>query len=58
MSSRRPPSSFYEKGYHEVTTRELDEAAGLTKSALYYYIGQKEEALFQIHQKGDGCRHQ
>lgn len=42
---------FYEKGYHEATTRELAEAAGLTKSALYYYIGQKEEALFQVHQK-------
>lgn len=42
---------FYEEGYHEATTRELAEASGLTKGALYYYIGQKEAALFQVHQK-------
>jgi AcrR family transcriptional regulator len=30
------------KGYHATTTREIVEAAGVTKPMLYYYFGSKE----------------
>lgn len=42
-------SMFYERGYDNSNTRELAEAAGLTKSALYYYIPNKEAILFQLN---------
>jgi AcrR family transcriptional regulator len=40
---------FYEKGYDDTSTREIAEAAGLTKSALYYYIDRKEEILYYLN---------
>jgi len=40
---------FYERGYDNTNTRELADAAGLTKSALYYYIPNKESVLFQLN---------
>ena len=42
---------FYERGYDGTTTREIAEAAGLTKAALYYYIPSKEDVLFQLSLK-------
>jgi AcrR family transcriptional regulator len=40
---------MYEQGYDNMSTRGLAEAAGLTKSALYYYIPNKESVLFQVN---------
>jgi AcrR family transcriptional regulator len=40
---------FYEKGYDNATTREIAQAAGLSKSALYYYIDRKEEILYYLN---------
>jgi AcrR family transcriptional regulator len=40
---------FAEKGFGDTSTRELAEAAGLTKSALYYHIESKQSILFHIH---------
>lgn len=40
---------FREKGYHGTNTRELASAAGITKGALFYHVGHKEEVLVQIH---------
>jgi AcrR family transcriptional regulator len=40
---------MYEQGYDNMSTRGLAEAAGLTKSALYYYIPNKEMVLFQVN---------
>jgi AcrR family transcriptional regulator len=41
---------FREKGYHGTNTRELADAAGLTKGALFYHVGHKEEVLVRIHE--------
>ncbi|MEV5910601.1 TetR family transcriptional regulator [Streptomyces chartreusis] len=40
---------FYEHGYDKTSTRELAEAAQLSKSALYYYVPNKESVLFQLN---------
>jgi AcrR family transcriptional regulator len=40
---------FYEHGYDKASTRDLADAAQLTKSALYYYIPNKESILFQLN---------
>jgi Transcriptional regulator len=40
---------MFEQGYDNMSTRGLAEAAGLTKSALYYYIPNKETVLFQVN---------
>ncbi|MFF8360133.1 TetR family transcriptional regulator [Streptomyces chartreusis] len=40
---------FYEHGYDKTSTRELAEAAQLSKSALYYYVPSKESVLFQLN---------
>jgi AcrR family transcriptional regulator len=40
---------FRQKGYHGTNTRELAKAAGITKGALFYHVGHKEEVLIQIH---------
>jgi AcrR family transcriptional regulator len=39
---------FSTRGYHGTATRELAEAAGLTKGALFYHVGHKAEVLFAI----------
>jgi AcrR family transcriptional regulator len=39
---------FATKGYTETNTREIAELAQVTKSALFYYIGSKEELLYTI----------
>jgi AcrR family transcriptional regulator len=45
----RAAAMFYERGYDNTNTRELADAVGLTKSALYYYIPNKEALLFQLN---------
>lgn len=40
---------FYDRGYDNTNTRELADGAGLTKSALYYYIPNKEAVLYQLN---------
>jgi AcrR family transcriptional regulator len=40
---------FYERGYDNTNTRALADAAGLSKSALYYYVPSKEAILFQVN---------
>lgn len=39
---------FREKGYYGTSIRDLAEAIGLQKSALYHYVGSKEDLLFRI----------
>lgn len=40
---------FYAKGYQATSVREIVEAAGYTKGALYHYFDSKEEILLEIH---------
>jgi AcrR family transcriptional regulator len=40
---------IHQRGYDNTNTRELADAAGLTKSALYYYVPNKEAILFQLN---------
>jgi AcrR family transcriptional regulator len=40
---------FYERGYDNANTRLLADTAGLSKSALYYYVPSKEAILFQLN---------
>ena len=42
---------FNRRGYHGTTLDEIARAVGLTKPALYYYVKNKEDLLFQCHQK-------
>lgn len=39
---------FAEKGFHGTGIRDLAEAAGLTTSALYYYMANKDDLLVEI----------
>jgi AcrR family transcriptional regulator len=47
----RAADLIYRDGYDRMGTRELADAAGVTKSALYYYIPNKEAVLFQINRR-------
>jgi TetR/AcrR family transcriptional regulator, cholesterol catabolism regulator len=38
-------SLFYKNGYAKTSTREIAEAAGISKGLLYYYINSKEDFL-------------
>jgi TetR/AcrR family transcriptional regulator, cholesterol catabolism regulator len=40
---------FYTKGYQATSVREIVDAAGYTKGALYHYFDSKEEILLEIH---------
>lgn len=42
---------FAGRGYLETNTREIADAAGVTKSGLFYHIGSKEELLYSIHHR-------
>lgn len=42
---------FNRRGYHGTTLDEIARAIGLTKPALYYYVKNKEDLLFQCHQR-------
>lgn len=39
---------FAEKGYAAATTREMCQRAGITKPALYYYFGSKEQLYREV----------
>ncbi|MBA4394854.1 MAG: TetR/AcrR family transcriptional regulator, partial [Desulfobacca sp.] len=39
---------FAEKGFENVTTRNISSAAKISNAALYYYFDSKEELLYQI----------
>ena len=39
---------FVEKGFENTTTRDIANAAGINKAALYYYFDSKEVLLYQI----------
>lgn len=42
-------SAFRRRGYHNTSMRDIGDALGLTKAALYYYVKNKEEILFESH---------
>jgi AcrR family transcriptional regulator len=39
---------FHRVGYPSLSTAAIAEATGMTKPALYYYIGRKEELLYRV----------
>jgi len=42
-------SAFRRHGYHNTSMTDIGKALGLTKAALYYYVKNKEEILFESH---------
>lgn len=42
-------SAFRRRGYHNTSMTDIGKALGLTKAALYYYVRNKEEILFESH---------
>ena len=42
---------FNRRGYHATTLDDIAHALGITKPALYYYVKNKGDLLFQCHQK-------
>jgi len=40
---------FRRRGYHNASMTEIAKSLGLTKAALYYYVHNKEEVLFECH---------
>jgi len=42
-------SAFRRRGYHNTSMRDIGDILGLTKAALYYYVKNKEEILFECH---------
>jgi AcrR family transcriptional regulator len=36
------------RGFHQASTREIAQAAGLSLAGLYHYIGEKDELLFLV----------
>lgn len=43
---------FYEKGFDATSVSDIANAMNLTKAGLYYYIGGKQELLFEIMNRG------
>ena len=41
--------AFAKDGYHNTPMRDIAASLGLTKAALYYYVKNKEEILFECH---------
>ena len=39
---------FIEQGYHGLAMRQISEAVGVSKAALYYYFKDKEELFLAI----------
>ena len=46
---RAAGEAFRKQGYHNTPMTEIAAALGLTKAALYYYVKNKEEVLFECH---------
>lgn len=42
-------SAFRRRGYHNTSMIEIAKTLGLTKAALYYYVKNKEEILYESH---------
>ena len=42
-------SAFRRRGYHNTSMVDIAKTLGLTKAALYYYVRNKEEILFESH---------
>lgn len=42
-------AAFRRKGYHNTSMVDIAKTLGLTKAALYYYVKNKEEILFESH---------
>jgi len=42
-------SAFRKRGYHNTSMVDIAKTLGLTKAALYYYVKNKEEILFESH---------
>jgi len=41
--------AFRRRGYHNASMTEIAKTLGLTKAALYYYVRNKEEVLYECH---------
>lgn len=46
---------FRDRGYVDVSVREIAEAAGITQPTLYRYIGSKQQLLRKIYETGQGA---
>lgn len=42
-------TAFRRRGYHNTSMTDIAETLGLTKAALYYYVSNKEEILYESH---------
>ena len=46
---RSAGQAFRRRGYHNTSMIQIAKTLGLTKPALYYYVKNKEEVLFECH---------
>lgn len=46
---RAAGQTFRRQGYHNTSMTEIAATLGLTKAALYYYVRNKEEVLYECH---------
>jgi len=46
---RSAGQAFRRRGYHNTSMTQIAETLGLSKAALYYYVMNKEEVLFECH---------
>lgn len=46
---RAAGEAFRRRGYHNTAMTDIAQTLGLTKAALYYYVKNKEEVLFECH---------
>jgi AcrR family transcriptional regulator len=46
---REAAKAFSARGYHDTSLDEVAKALGVTKPALYYYVKNKQEILFECH---------
>ncbi len=44
---------FFERGFQRGTTKEIAERVGLTQSAIYHYVGSKDDLLSEIARQVD-----
>jgi AcrR family transcriptional regulator len=46
---REAARAFSARGYHDTSLDDVAKALGVTKPALYYYVKNKQEILFECH---------
>jgi len=46
---RSAGQAFRKRGYHNASMTEIAQTLGLTKAALYYYVKNKGEVLYECH---------